>query len=325
MEMHQIRYFLAVADELNFTRASERCNVTQPSLTRAIKMLEDELGGPLFNRERRRTHLTELGRMVQPHLREIHARTIDVKREAVDLVQLKRAVLKLGLMCTIAPAHLLELIRAVRGRHPGLELQLTDSTASELYERLHTGDLEIAVCCHPESEDDERLHRIPLFRERFVIVVSPAHKLARKDAICVRDVDGEDYLDRVHCEYADRADRIFKEQGVEDRTVYRSDRDDWILAMAAAGMGYAFMPEQSAHHPEVAVRPLIEPEIWREISLVTVRGRKHSTAVGVLVAEAIRWRRSRLSGPHSRVSLGPGQPGLGPMPAPVLVCDGCGA
>ena len=63
MEMHQVRYFVALCETLNFTRAAEKCNVTQPSLTRAIKLLEDELGGPLFNRERNQTHLTELGQI----------------------------------------------------------------------------------------------------------------------------------------------------------------------------------------------------------------------------------------------------------------------
>ena len=71
MEMHQVRYFVALCETLNFTRAAEKCNVTQPSLTRAIKLLEEELGGPLFNRERNQTHLTELGRMMEPHLREV--------------------------------------------------------------------------------------------------------------------------------------------------------------------------------------------------------------------------------------------------------------
>ena len=66
MEMHQVRYFLAVAEELNFTRASEKCNVTQPSLSRAIKLLEEELGGQLFRRERESTHLTDLGNLVRP-------------------------------------------------------------------------------------------------------------------------------------------------------------------------------------------------------------------------------------------------------------------
>ena len=71
MEMHQVRYFVALCETLNFTRAAEKCNVTQPSLTRAIKLLEEELGGPLFNRERNQTHLTELGRLMEPHLREV--------------------------------------------------------------------------------------------------------------------------------------------------------------------------------------------------------------------------------------------------------------
>src|SRR3712207_8365018 len=70
VEMHQVRYFVALCETLNFTRAAERCNVAQPSLTRAIKLLEDELGGPLFNRERNRTHLTELGRMMEPRSEE---------------------------------------------------------------------------------------------------------------------------------------------------------------------------------------------------------------------------------------------------------------
>ena len=73
MEMQQIRYFLALCEERNFTRAAERCNVAQPSLTRAIKMLDEELGGPLFHRERAATHLSELGRLVTPHLEQVFA------------------------------------------------------------------------------------------------------------------------------------------------------------------------------------------------------------------------------------------------------------
>src|SRR3712207_8184276 len=89
MEMHQIRYFLAVCEELNFTRAAERCNVAQPSLTRAIKLLEEELGGSLFHRERANTHLSELGRMVRPYLEEVYAKTQEAKRQALDFGELK--------------------------------------------------------------------------------------------------------------------------------------------------------------------------------------------------------------------------------------------
>jgi LysR family transcriptional regulator, hydrogen peroxide-inducible genes activator len=291
MEMHQVRYFLAVCEELNFTRAAERCNVAQPSLTRAIKLLEDEFGGPLFHRERSNTHLSELGRLVRPHLEQAYRQALEAKRHALDFGKLKRAILKLGLMCTIAPAKALDIVRGLRTRHPGIELQLIDAPGSVLVGDLLEGRLEVSICCQPDSQYDPRLHHIPLYRERFVIVVGPDHHLAAQEAVRVQDLNGEHYLERVHCEFGEYAGRIFEQQGVSDRTVYRSDRDDWILAMAAAGMGYAFMPEECARHPAIAVRPLIEPEIWREVSLVSVRGRPHSAGVGALVREVTRVRR----------------------------------
>ena len=88
MEMHQVRYFLAVAQELNFSRAAEKCNVSQPSLSRAIQQLEGELGGPLFHRERHLTHLTDLGEMVRPHLETVYEAAIKAKRLSQDLSQL---------------------------------------------------------------------------------------------------------------------------------------------------------------------------------------------------------------------------------------------
>jgi LysR family transcriptional regulator, hydrogen peroxide-inducible genes activator len=84
MEMHQVRYFLAVAQELNFSRAAEKCNVSQPSLSRAIQQLEGELGGPLFHRERHLTHLTDLGEMVRPHLETVYEAAVKVKHLSQD-------------------------------------------------------------------------------------------------------------------------------------------------------------------------------------------------------------------------------------------------
>src|SRR5689334_24985365 len=110
MEMHQIRYFLAVADELNFTRAAEKCNVTQPSLTRAIKLLEDELGGPLFHRERNNTHLTELGRRVEPHLRRVADAVSIAREEAGSFAKLAAPVLRLGVAQSISLSVVLDLI-----------------------------------------------------------------------------------------------------------------------------------------------------------------------------------------------------------------------
>lgn len=287
MEMHQIRYFLAVAEELNFTRAAEACSVTQPTMTRAIKLLEHELGGMLFNRDRSQTHLTEFGRMMRPFMHQIWQQTTEAKRQAESYGKSDRCVLQLGLMCTIAPAALLELVRAMRLNHPAIELQITDATSAILSDKLTTGELEVAIYAQPEAFAD-RLHQVPLYREPFVIAVARDSPLAGQQSIRVRELHGLDYLDRTNCEFGEAAIRIFDQQGVQDRTVYKSDRDDWILAMVAAGLGYSFMPEQCAEHAGVAALRLVDPEIWREVSLVTVRGRPHSTPLGALVREATR-------------------------------------
>ncbi len=288
MEMHQIRYFLAVADKLNFTRAAELCNVTQPALTRAIKSLEEELGGLLFHRERANTHLTELGRIVRPHLEHLSAETEEAKRLAKAFSHGEDTKLKLGIMCTIAPVQIIDLIGSIKSHHPGVTLELCDANAWELQEKLLNGGLDVAIYCLPGREPDERTHVMPLFREQIVIAINPRHRLANGDSIRVKDLDGEQYIHRMNCEFAGYADPVFAAQNVKCKAAYWSDRDDWTLAMVAAGIGWAFMPKYSVKHPDVRGLPVVEPEFWREVNLVSVRGRPYAPPVGALVREAMR-------------------------------------
>jgi DNA-binding transcriptional LysR family regulator len=288
MEMHQVRYFLAVSDELNFTRAAEKCHVAQPSLTRAIKQLEDELGGRLFHRDQSGTVLTELGHAMRPYLAEVARQSAQAKDAAAAYVSLKHTPLKLGVMCTIGPSNLVGLISGLQDEQPDIELQIADSDAKTLYQRLIGGELEAAICCLPETVDD-RLHLMPLFREQFMIALAKRHRLANRNAVRAADLNGERYLNRANCEYANIARDVFTEAGTKVQRVYRSERDDWILAMVEAGLGFGFMPQHCIpDRADIVVRPLIEPEIWREISLVTVRGRPHSPALGVLVHQAMQ-------------------------------------
>ena len=165
MEMHQVRYFLAVAEELNFTRASEKCNVTQPSLSRAIKLLEEELGGPLFQRDRESTHLTDLGQLVRPHLQSVFDHSRVAKQLSRDFAH--KVPLKLGIMSTISPDEIIDLITNLRARHPDVDLKLCDANAKDLRARLLTGDLEAVIYALPGEEPDERTHSIPLFVSRW--------------------------------------------------------------------------------------------------------------------------------------------------------------
>ena len=132
MEMHEIRYFLAVCETLNFTRAAERVNVTQPALTRAVQKIEEELGGLLFRRERSRTHLTDLGNLLRPQLEEVLKRSEAVKTAARGFLKLDNAPLKRGVMCTIGPLRFMSFLAQLRADHPGIELTLVEGMPNDL-------------------------------------------------------------------------------------------------------------------------------------------------------------------------------------------------
>jgi LysR family transcriptional regulator, hydrogen peroxide-inducible genes activator len=290
MEMHQIRYFLAVAAELNFTRAAERCNVTQPALTRGIQKLEEELGGLLFRRERNLTHLTDLGRLMKPHLEQVLKETDVAKSTAQSFLKLKDAPLNLGIMCTIGPLRFIGFLNRFRMDNPGIDLAMVEETPGRLAELLMEGKLDVAVMAQPSSFD-ERFVVQRLYRERFVVAFPPGHRFEARNALTVEDIAGESYLSRINCEYRDHLRSICSERQVEIRVTYRSEREDWIQTMVTAGLGICFLPEYSPVLAGLRCRPLVDPEVAREVCLVTVAGRRYSPAVATFIKaiRAYRW------------------------------------
>jgi DNA-binding transcriptional LysR family regulator len=254
MELHQARYFLAVCDELNFTRAAKRCNVAQPSLTRAIQLLEKEFGGYLFDRKRSSIELTDLGKLVRPYLDEVCRTAFTAKRLAKEYSTKTPKELNLAIMCTIAPTLLIEMLDRFRTNHPGVRLQLEDGDAQMLEEKLLNFQVDAAIYCRPGREPDPRLNYLPLFREQMMIILPKEHGLSKQRAISIRDLSGERYLQRVFCEFSDMVnfpeltDKTSKTDGDECDIVYKSDRDDWVLAMVASGFGFGFLAK-TFHHP----------------------------------------------------------------------------
>ena len=282
MEMHQIRYFLAVCETLNFTRAAEQCNVTQPALTRAIQKLEEEFGGLLFRRERHLTHLTDLGRLMRPQLEQVWRQTETAKTTAKSFLKLENAPLSLGVMCTIGPLRGISFVTDFWRSNQGIEITLREGVPQRLGELLREGELDLAVMAQWEPFD-ERFDVQPLYRERFVVAFPPGHRFANQNAVRLDDMDGESYLLRINCEYKDCLRTMREERGIELHHVYRSEREDWIQTMVMAGIGIAFLPEYSVFLPGLQTRPLVEPEVVREVALVTVAGRRFSPAVAAFV------------------------------------------
>ena len=165
MEMHQIRYFLAVCQTLNFTKAAEECNVAQPSLTRAIQKLEEELGGPLFHRERANTHLTELGRLMMPHLEQTLAAALAAKSLAISVRKGQVAPLRLVIENSVPMKPVVDILSALQRSIQGVELTLGAGTRQSILEDVLDGDFDLMIASQA-GEGDDRIRSWVLFREQ---------------------------------------------------------------------------------------------------------------------------------------------------------------
>jgi DNA-binding transcriptional LysR family regulator len=289
MEMHQVRYFLAACETLNFTRAAERCNVSQPALTKAVKKLEDELGGLLFRRERNQTHLTDLGRMMVPHFEQMSHAVFTAKEQASKLQNMDDAPLRLGVMCTIGPSRLLGFLSELRETLPQLELSLCEAPGHALIGEMMSGELDLALIGLPVLPD--RFTTNVLFEERFMVAFAAGHPFEAQNAVTLRSLKGENYLARSNCEFAEHREAADILPNEEINIIYESEREDWIQALVSAGHGCTVIPEFLVMAPDIVTRPLVEPEVTRQIKLASIGGRRFSPAARAFMdcCNSYRW------------------------------------
>ncbi|MBT7512456.1 MAG: LysR family transcriptional regulator substrate-binding protein [Rhodospirillaceae bacterium] len=249
--------------------------------------LEDEFGGQLFRRERNLTHCTDLGRLMRPHLTAVFEASEAAANQAKDFSVLEKATLNLGVMCTIGPARLIGFIERLSKEIPNLELKLRDAPGCTLVDEMMAGDLDIAIIGVPNIP--ERFDTRTLYSERYVVAFSQGHRFEQMNAVPLGELDQEDYLARINCEYTEH----FNERGVPKahkvNVRYQSERESWVQALILAGMGCAIMPEFLPMLQGIATRVLIEPEIERDIQLVTVGGRRYSPPVQSFIRLAHRY------------------------------------
>lgn len=273
MEFHQIRYFLAVCDEMNFTKAAEVCHVSQPALSKAIQKLEAELGGSLFVREGgRQLALTELGRVMRTHLAGIEETRTSARRAARAVTGRETAELNVGVMCTIGPRMLGPAVAAFQARNPSVSLILHDVWSKRGHDLLLSGAIDCALLArhHPLPN---RLQGVALYREPMCLAMEHAHALAARPAVAIGDLDGCNYVDRLRCEFRDEFMDQLDERSFGVNIVMRSEREDWIQIAVASGHGLSMMPKYSVMTEGIVTRPLEGLVLERTVEVVTVQGR----------------------------------------------------
>jgi len=246
MELHQLRYFVAVAETGSFTRAAEREGVTQPTLSEQILRLESKgkgIGRQLFDRLGRKVVLTDAGNVLLSHAQSILAAMGEAERAVRDSSEGGR--LRVGAIPTVAPFLLPRAVTRFHQAHPEVKIQLKEDLTERLLADLLSGELDIGLMALPIR--DERLHVEKLFTEPLVMALPPKHRLAAKSEVKLGDVVDEPFilLDDVHC-FGDQVLSFCHRGGLEPRVVCQGEQIVTLLAMVAANQGVSVVPEMAA-------------------------------------------------------------------------------
>lgn len=240
IDRYLLRYFLAVIDHGNFSRAAEQCNVSQPTLSVGIAKLERLLGRPLFHRTNRRVELTPAG----AHL-AVHARRIEAEfnlAEAAVAGQGRRRPVRLGVLTTIPSVFVARFIAAPRDADE--QVELVEGRERDLLDRLARGRIDIALTLL--RPDNDRYQREHLWREGYGLALPDGHVLAGEPAIAAEALADNVMIVRRNCEVLAETSHHFTTRGVRPFFAARTTSDDRALALVAAGLGVTVMPDRHA-------------------------------------------------------------------------------
>jgi LysR family hydrogen peroxide-inducible transcriptional activator len=247
MEMHQLRYVVAVARTGNFSRAAEQCHVAQPSLSQQIQKLEDELGERLFDRLKREAKLTKHGEVFLRRAVKILEEVDAAKREASDAQELLRGALTVGVLPTIAPYLLPDVLVAFAEKFPGVEIIIQEDTTERLLRLAHGYEIDFALASRPIADD--RLELRDLFTEELRVALPPRHPLTRKRTLSLTDLAKERLIvmKEGHC-LGNQVLGFCERRDLKPNISFRSAQLETIQALVCSGVGISLIPAMAARY-----------------------------------------------------------------------------
>lgn len=278
MELHQLRYFCAVAETGSFSRAAEQSHVSQPSLSQQILKLEDELGARLFDRLGRSVRLTELGKTFLPRARAVLRELEAAKGDVVEGKEFIGGPVTVGVIPTVAPYFLPPRLTAFSRKFPQVRLTVVEEITPVLLDRLRAGTIDVAVLALPLRGHE--LEAVPLLTERLFAALPKKHKFNSRAALSLKDLRAEPFLllRDGHC-FRDTAVAACDRARLHPQIVFESGQFSSLLSMVGAGMGVSIVPEMAIEKKsDCRYVRIADEQAVRTIGAVVLRGRSLTRA-----------------------------------------------
>jgi LysR family transcriptional activator of glutamate synthase operon len=281
MDLRQLRYLVALAEEGHFTRAAERMHIAQPALSQQIRRLEDEVGVALVDRTTRRVALTDAGRLLVDHARRA-LREVDAARaELADLAGVRAGHLVIGAMQSLGPFDLSILLAAFHERYPAVELTVDEEVSDVLIEMLRADAVDLAFLSLTARADAEGLSVQRLLTEPLVVLLAHGHPLAGRKRLRVAELRDERFIGfREGAGLRRIIANAAHDAGFDAQVVFETNEIERARAMAARGLGVTIVPESDVQRdgPAVVAVPLHRPSLTRDVTLAWREGRRPTPA-----------------------------------------------
>jgi DNA-binding transcriptional LysR family regulator len=287
MEFHQLRYFVAAAEELSVTAAAKRLRVSQPALSRQIALLEGELGVALFDRIRKRIHLTDAGRFFLPKARQILCDAETGAQQVREQYGSARRTIRLGFLTPFLDDVVTPAVKAMRKAVSGVHVALFELTPRAQLDRLRDDELDIAILGNVGEEDRGRFTTRVLARSRMGAVLPDEHRLAARRQVALKELAGEGFVSLSDGLYPGRRQflrGICQSQGFEPRIVEESDSIPMLLGAVSGGTGVALLPLHSRKLPHAGCVfvPMRSPVVHAEVMAVYKGDGRNEPLAGLL-------------------------------------------
>ena len=278
MEWNQLLYFQTVAQLEHFTRASETLSVSQPTLSRAIARLEEELGVPLFDRQGRTVSLNRYGQIFLNRVNHGIQEISDGIEEIQNLVDCSDGSIFLGFLPSQGSSLVPDLLRLFRKDYPTIRFQLYQNMTNNILDQLESSKLDFCICTEPFSHKNVKW--IPLSTEELFVIVPKEHPLAQKSIVKLKDLAEESFITfKRELTLGEMTDRFFKEAGVIPKVTFEGEEVSTIAGLVAANLGIALIPHSKGlDMTEIAQLRISEPVCQRIIGLAWIKNRYMSPA-----------------------------------------------
>lgn len=278
MQIHQLRYFCAVAKTGSFTRAAQQEHLAQPSLSQQVRKLEDELGTQLFDRLGRTVRLTRLGEVFLPRAADILRQVASAKSEIHEKAGAEHGRLVIGAIPTIAPYFLALRLASFTQEFPHVQVNVVEEATHELLNRIHEGSVDLGLLALPVPAN--HCSCLELFRERLYAVVPRHHRLASRSQLDLKQIERDPFLllKEGHC-FRENTLAACRRARLHPNVVFESGQFTTILAMVGAGAGVSVLPEMAIERREgCRFIPLADESAYRRVGIVELKRHFRSRA-----------------------------------------------